>query len=500
MAQQIYNTMNRRKELFEPLEPGKVSMYVCGVTVYDYSHVGHGRVYVAFDAAYRHLKQSGFDVTYVRNFTDVDDKIIQRANERGEEPQALSERYIEAFHEDMDALGVLRPEVEPRVSTHIQEIIDLTQRILDAGHGYEIDGDVYFSIDSYPSYGKLSGRKLEDMRAGERVAVDERKKNPFDFALWKSAKPGEPTWPSPWGPGRPGWHIECSAMSCTHLGPTFDIHAGGKDLIFPHHENEIAQSEAGNGAPFARYWLHNGFVNVDAEKMSKSLGNFFTIREVLKLYHPQAVRWFLLSTHYRAPINYTERTLETASDRVYYLHQTLADMAATLGGADATDDGPILEPQCVEHVADQVRRAMDDDFNTAMVMGIIAEPLKLINDLHHTKQGRKRPGRLATLQALSEAMASVLEILGVGTNDPETVLAEMRAVFLVRRGLTEDGITEAIARRRGAREERNWDAADQIRDELLSRGVQLMDSHDGTTWRPTYDVVEEVDDQGEAEG
>ena len=495
MSLHIYNTLHRKKQPFEPLEEGKVGMYVCGVTVYDLSHIGHARVYVAFDAVYRFLQYLGNDVTYVRNFTDVDDKIIQRANERDEDALELSERYIQEFYTDMDDLGVLRPDVEPKVSTHIQEIIDLTQKIIDNGHGYEVDGDVYFSIDSFPEYGKLSGRKLEDNRAGERVAVDERKKNPFDFALWKSAKPGEPTWESPWGPGRPGWHIECSAMSGTHLGQTFDIHAGGKDLVFPHHENEVAQSEAAHHCQYVRYWMHNGFVNVDAEKMSKSLGNFFTIRDVLKLYHPQAVRWFLLSTHYRAPINYTEKTLEEASDRVYYLYQTLADLQVTLAAAPDTDDGPLFEPDCVTKVEERMRQAMEDDFNTALTIGVISEPLKIINDLHHTKAGRKRAGRLATLKAISEGLMTTLGILGVGTDDPEQVLSEMRARALARRQMTERDVLAAIADRRQARDDKDWARADALRDELLGKGVQLMDSPTGTTWRPLYELSAEEEEE-----
>jgi cysteinyl-tRNA synthetase len=494
LALHIYNTMNRKKELFEPLEEGKVGMYVCGVTVYDLSHIGHARVYVAFDAVYRFLKYLGYEVKYVRNFTDVDDKIIARANERGEDPLALSERFIGEYYQDMDSLGVLRPDVEPKVSTHIEEIIALTQSILDNGHAYVIDGDVYFSIDSYPAYGKLSGRKLEDNRAGERVAVDERKKNPFDFALWKSAKPGEPTWESPWGLGRPGWHIECSAMSNTHLGGTFDIHAGGKDLIFPHHENEVAQSEAANKCEFSRYWMHNGFVNVDAEKMSKSLGNFFTIREVHKLYHPQAVRWFLLSTQYRAPINYTERTLEEASDRVYYLYQTVADLQATLAAAKDTEDGPIIEPDCVLEIEKRMRQAMEDDFNTALTVGVISEPLKLINDLHHTKAGRKRFGRLATLAAIEGGLMATLGILGVGTDDPQQILGEMRDRSLARHGMTQADVHGAIDDRRKARDDKDWARADVLRDELLAKGVQLMDSPTGTTWRPLYELTNQEEE------
>ena len=491
MTLQVYNTLTRRKDTFQPREEGKVGMYVCGVTAYDLSHIGHARVYVAFDVVYRHLRRLGFDVTYVRNFTDVDDKIIKRANERGEEALSLSSRFIDEFYEDMDALGCARPEVEPRVSQHIAEIIQMVQDILDNGHAYVVDGDVYFDIDSFPGYGKLSGRKLDDMRAGERVAVDERKKNPFDFALWKAAKPGEPSWESPWGQGRPGWHIECSAMSRAHLGDQFDIHAGGKDLVFPHHENEIAQSEAATGKkPFAHTWMHNGFVNVDAEKMSKSLGNFFTIREVRKIYHAQAIRWFLLSTHYRAPINYTERNLEAASGRVYYLYQTLADMNATLDGAASADDGPILYDDLVTGLPARFAQAMNDDFNTALALGLLSEPLKVANELMHNKKGKKKKGRLATLRALREALGPILEDLGLGTLPPAEVHAAMKAQSLVRQGLTEEDLADKIAARAAARAQRDWARADAVRDELLALRVQLMDTPAGTDWRPIYEADE----------
>ena len=487
MALQIYNTLTRKKEPLEPIEPGKVGMYVCGVTVYDYSHIGHARCYVAFDAVFRYLKHMGLDVTYVRNFTDVDDKIIKRANERGEDPLRLSERFIQEYYADMDSLGCQRPHIEPRVSTHIPQIIGLIEQIVANGHGYTVDGDVYFDIDSFPAYGKLSGRNLDDMRAGERVAVDIRKKNPFDFALWKSAKPGEPTWDSPWGAGRPGWHIECSAMSTSHLGATFDIHAGGKDLVFPHHENEIAQSEAATAHPYVKVWMHNGFVNVDAEKMSKSLGNFFTIRTVRELYHPEAIRWFLLSTHYRAPINYSERNIEEAAARVFYLYQTLVDVDGVLEAAADADDGPLLEEELVTSMRQRFCDAMDDDFNTALAISVLSEPLKLANDLVHGKKLKKKPGRVRTLAALREAFGPMFAVLGVGEGSAPEVLSQMKACALKRR------VHKLVMERGQAREDKDWGRADAIRDQLDLMGVRLCDGSGGTDWRPIFDVECEED-------
>src|SRR5512138_466703 len=338
MSLKLYNTLTGTKEEFVPLEPGKVKMYVCGVTVYDNCHIGHARANVAFDVVYRYLRTSGFDVTYVRNYTDIDDKIINRANKEGVPYNVISERYIKTFDEDMARLGLALPTHQPRATEHVDDIIRLVQTLIDRGHAYQSGGDVYFSVETFPSYLKLSKRTLEEMQAGARVEVGELKRNPMDFALWKEAKPGEPFWESPWGKGRPGWHIECSAMSSCLLGETFDIHGGGRDLIFPHHENEIAQSEAATGKPFVRYWLHNGFVNINAEKMSKSLGNFFTIREVLDRYDSEVLRFFLLSAHYRSPIDFSDQNLadaEAGLDRIYSSLAALDEVlekAAPAGG------------------------------------------------------------------------------------------------------------------------------------------------------------------------
>ncbi|KIY97033.1 cysteinyl-tRNA synthetase [Monoraphidium neglectum] len=414
-ALQLYNTMARTKQGLRPREGmgDKLQMYVCGVTVYDYSHIGHARVYVAFDVLYRMLSQLlRYDVQYVRNFTDVDDKIINRANEAGEDPLALSARFIDEFHTDMRLLGCLSPTDEPKATEYIPQMVETIQRIIDNGHAYAVEGgDVFFDVASLPGYGRLSGRQQEDNRAGERVAVDGRKRSPADFALWKSVKPGEPSWESPWGAGRPGWHIECSAMIRSVLGPVIDVHGGGRDLVFPHHENELAQSQAAagccdkphlhEGTDFVRLWMHNGFVNVDSEKMSKSLGNFFTIREVLKSYHPLALRWFLVATHYRAPVNYTQRALEEASDRAYYVFQTLADAAAALEAAGDAGAAAAAQAEADARegrgegaaLAQAVRESLLDDLNTPAVVGALSAPLKAVNDLLTTKAGRKNPNR-----------------------------------------------------------------------------------------------------------
>ncbi len=480
MELKVYNTRSRSKEPFTPLVDGEVGMYVCGVTVYDTSHIGHARCYVAVDVVYRFLQRMGYRVRYVRNFTDVDDKIIKRANELSLGTRELAEQNIDKFHEDMDALGCLRPEVEPRVTGHMEDIIALVQRIIDNGHAYVApDGAVYFSIDTWPGYLELSGRNLDDMVAGasDRVEADPNKKNPLDFVLWKPSKPGEPTWESPWGPGRPGWHIECSAMSARHLGDVFDIHGGGKDLVFPHHENEIAQSKAASGQEFARYWLHNGFVNVDQEKMSKSLGNFFTIRDVLKLYHPEAVRTFLLSTHYRSPINYSSRNLEEATGRIEYMYQTLAtlDAAIEMGG----NEGENLHPE-TETVRAQILDAMRDDFNSAAALGHLFELLRAANDW--TKKKRKLVGRITTLRRIREVVSEAAGIFGILEQEPAAALEAIRARDIVRLNLDVAAIEARIEERNAARQAKDFARGDAIREELAAQSVALMDGPEGTRW------------------
>ncbi|KAG8381736.1 hypothetical protein BUALT_Bualt05G0003600 [Buddleja alternifolia] len=479
----LHNTMSKQKEVFKPKVEGRVGMYVCGVTAYDLSHIGHARVYVAFDVLYRYLKYLGYEVNYIRNFTDVDDKIIARANELGEDPINLSRRYCEEFHLDMAFLNCLPPSVEPRVSDHMSQIIDMIKQILDNGCAYTINGDVYFSVDKFPEYGRLSGRKLEDNRAGERVAVDSRKKNPADFALWKSAKEGEPFWESPWGPGRPGWHIECSAMSAAYLGYSFDIHGGGMDLVFPHHENEIAQSCAACRQSSVSYWIHNGFVTIDSEKMSKSLGNFFTIRQVIELYHPLALRLFLMGTHYRSPINYSDQQLEM---------QTLHDCESVVGQQDDANFKGSIPPETTTSVNkfnDECLTSMSDDLHTTVVLAAMSEPLKTINDLLHTRKGKKQASRIESLAALGKTIRNILSILGLLPNSYSEALEKLREYALKRARLTEDEVLQKIEERNGARKNKEYEKSDAIRKDLAAVGVALMDSPEGTTWRPAIPLA-----------
>ncbi|KAK4489580.1 hypothetical protein RD792_005392, partial [Penstemon davidsonii] len=400
---QVYNSMTRQKETFKPRVEGKVGMYVCGVTSYDYSHIGHARAYVAFDVLYRYLKYLGYEVVYVRNFTDVDDKIIRRANEQNEDPKELSGRFCQEFLRDMADLQCLLPTHQPRVTDHMEQIKDMIAQIISNGCAYAVDGDVYFSVDNFPKYGILSGRKLEDNRAGERVAVDSRKRNPADFALWKAAKPGEPLWDSPWGPGRPGWHIECSAMSAHYLTHTFDIHGGGMDLIFPHHENEIAQSCAACSQSKVNYWMHNGFVTANDEKMSKSLGNFFTIRQVTESYHPLSLRYFLLGTHYRSPVHYSISQIDIASEAVFYIYQTLQDFEDTLSAlkqeSDANSKPSRISQvaqesikkikECISKLHNEFETKLGDDLQTQPILNAaLLEALRFMNNSVTTLKAR----------------------------------------------------------------------------------------------------------------
>ncbi len=479
MTLSVFNTMGNRKEPFVPLVPGKVRMYVCGVTVYDLCHIGHARANVAFDIIVRYLRHSGYEVVYIRNFTDIDDKIIQRAGQEGGDYLSVSTKYIRAFHEDFDRMGLLRPDAEPKATEHIPEIVALVDRLVRAGQAYTVGGDVYYSVKGFPEYGKLSGKNVEDLLSGARVGVDERKHDPLDFALWKASKPGEPAWDSPWGPGRPGWHIECSAMSMKHLGETFDIHGGGKDLVFPHHENEIAQSEAATGKPFARYWLHNGFVNVDNEKMSKSLGNFFTLRDVLKTVRPEVLRFFFASSHYRSPIDYSDRSLAEAKaglDRLYRVKEKAE--ACRAAGAVPTGLPPAEEYAPLLSAPTRFNEAMDDDFNTAAALGYLFDAVRSVN-------------RLAPADPAAERERAGAFLAGYDTLDPLFgVLGLLRAPSAehfqstgVDGRLPEAGIMSRIEARRAARAAKQYAEADRIRKELDAAGVLLEDGKGGTIWK-----------------
>jgi len=456
----IYNDLTRQKEEFRPIQPGKVSMYVCGMTVYDLCHLGHARVMVVFDVVYRYLKARGFDVTYIRNITDIDDKIINRANDNGEPFHQLTERFIAAMHEDAAALAILPPDAEPKATDHIGEIVAMIERLIARGHAYAVDnGDVYYSVRSFPEYGKLSGKSIEDLLAGARVETGEIKRDPLDFALWKAAKPGEPAWDSPWGQGRPGWHIECSAMSTKALGDTFDIHGGGADLTFPHHENEIAQSEGATGHTFVNYWMHNGFVRINEEKMSKSLGNFFTVREVLARYPAEAVRYFILTSQYRSPLNYDEDHLDNARGALNRFYTALRGL-------------PDAEPAGAEAYVARFNAAMDDDFNTPEALAVLFDLVREINTVRKEDE--------AKAAALGAELRRLGGILGILQLDAE---AWLRGGETAEGGLSDDHIDALIAQRAQAKTDRNWAEADRIRDELKEQGIVLEDGAGGTTWR-----------------
>ncbi|WOL13054.1 cysteine--tRNA ligase, chloroplastic/mitochondrial-like [Canna indica] len=486
----LFNSLSKQKEVFKPLVEGQVSMYVCGVTPYDFSHIGHARAYVAFDVLYRYLKHLGYEVKYVRNFTDIDDKIIKRANESGEDPISLSSRFSEAFLDDVAQLQCLLPTHQPRVSDHMEQIKDMITKIMENGCAYTIEGDVYFAIDNFPDYCQLSGRKLDDNRAGGggRVSVDLRKKNPADFALWKGAKPGEPSWDSPWGPGRPGWHIECSAMSAHYLGITFDIHGGGKDLIFPHHENELAQSRAACPESKVRYWMHNGFVNKDNQKMSKSDANFFTIRDIIARYHPLALRFFLMRTHYRSDVNYSDRALENASDRVFYIYQTLYDCEQGLSPfreEDIKGQVPADVKELIDKFHSDFLASMSDDLHTTAVLDDLMEPLKAINGNLKKLKGKKPPKPvILALLALEREVKDILSILGLLNSSCAEVLQQFKDKALSRAGLTEEQVLQLIEDRNLARKNKEYAKSDQIREELYGKGIALMDEPKGTIWRP----------------
>ncbi|HQQ62022.1 MAG TPA: cysteine--tRNA ligase [Pseudomonadales bacterium] len=472
MPMKIYNTLSRQKQEFVPLVPGHIRMYVCGMTVYDYCHLGHARVLVAFDAITRYLRARGWHVTYVRNITDIDDKILRRADENGEAYTALTARFIAAMHEDETRLGVARPDIEPCATAHIEQIIAMVQRLIENGYAYHAsNGDVYYIVEKFANYGKLSGKNTEELLAGARIEVDEAKRDPRDFALWKSVSVDtadhsnkQVSWDSPWGKGRPGWHIECSAMSTCCLGESFDIHGGGPDLPFPHHENEIAQSEAATGKTYANYWMHAGAVRVNNEKMSKSLGNFFTIREILDQYHPEVVRYLLLSSHYRSAINYSEENLQTARGALERFYTALRGLK----------DIPVLPLDQLDAAQPEVARfieVMDDDFGTPEAMAVLFDLARQLNTARAACEDSK------ALQ-LAVVLKSLGAVLGVLQADADAFLQGGTSD-----GIAADAVEALIAERVQAKKDKNFARADQIRDELLAQGVVLEDSRAGTTWR-----------------
>jgi cysteinyl-tRNA synthetase len=475
MPLRVFNTLANEKQDFTPVQPGRIGIYVCGITVYDLPHIGHARMLTAFDVAVRFLRWAGWQVSYVRNWTDVDDKIIRRAGERGQDPKQFAEHFIEECRRDMEALNVLPADVEPKATEHVPEMLEMIARLIERGHAYAAQGDVYFAVRSHPGYGKLSKRNLDDLLAGARVDPGDQKRDPLDFALWKAAKPGEPasvTWQSPWGPGRPGWHIECSAMCQKYLGITFDVHGGGKDLVFPHHENEIAQSEAASGQDLAHYWMHNGFVTVDAEKMSKSLGNFKTIRDLLAHWDGEALRAFLLSTHYRHPISFTEPAIIEADRRVEYFYESLAK-----GDAYLVQKKFAGEPKPVAEHTQSFREALEDDFNTAEGLARLERVYGLLNARIDAK------GKPEEVAALLHTARTLSHVLGLSSRAPADAIRERRGIAAARKGIDPAWVQERISARLAARKERDFARADAIRAEVAARGVELRDGPAGTDWR-----------------
>jgi cysteinyl-tRNA synthetase len=483
MAIRIYNTMTQQKEVFEPLNPGKVGIYSCGPTVYDYFHLGNARAFVVPDIIKRYLEYRGYQVTLVQNITDIDDKIIKRAADEGVPTDVIVDTYTEAFFEDREKLGVMKADVHPRATQHISQIIKLIEVLKKKDIAYEVDGDVYYDVSKFPSYGKLSGQNLEELEAGARVDVDAKKRNPMDFALWKKAKPGEPKWSSPWGEGRPGWHIECSAMSMTYLGDTFDIHTGGQDLIFPHHENEIAQSEAATEAPFVKYWVHNGHINVDGEKMSKSLGNFFTLREILEKYPADAIRFFLISSHYRSPINFSDVELAQAARGLERLKNTARNVMDILGNRQASgeiDQHNLDEFQLkiYEGLRDSKERfisGMDDDFNTAIAISALHDLARDMNVFMNAAGFVKSTLNMSLLALALDDFVRMAEVLGIellGTSQETQDLKLVDSLMALLLEVRDD-----------ARKRRDWETADKIRDQLKELNILVEDTPQGGRWR-----------------
>ncbi|MBM9513268.1 cysteine--tRNA ligase [Desulfogranum marinum] len=483
MPLRIYNTLTRKKELLQPIEDNHVKLYVCGITSYDYCHIGHARSALVFDMVVRYLRYRGYKVTFVRNFTDIDDKIIKRANEQDIDSAALALRFIDEFYTDMDALGTVRPDIEPKATEHIGEMTELIQTLIDKGMAYPSGGDVYFRVERYDGYGRLSGRSLEDMQAGARIEVNEQKENPMDFVLWKAAKPGEPKWTSPWGDGRPGWHIECSAMSKKYLGATFDIHGGGKDLIFPHHENEIAQSCGASGMEFANLWMHHGFVTIKDEKMSKSLGNFLTIRDVLQQYSAEELRLFIFSTQYRNPLDFSEHALQDARAGLERMYDCLAKIEQLPAG---DEQGPQVvgkkDRDKLESLEERFQHAMDNDFNTAQALGLLFDAVKTLNKVLRAAGGQVAADDYNLLTTTAATIKQLGEVVGILQHDPVEVMQQKKEQLLAAIDLSEAEISNLIEKRNQARANKDWATSDEVRDTLLASNIVLKDGPDGTTW------------------
>ncbi|HLB59662.1 MAG TPA: cysteine--tRNA ligase [Bdellovibrionota bacterium] len=486
MALRIYNSMTGEKEEFIPLKPKTVGIYWCGVTVYDLIHIGHTRAFIILDMIVRYFQFKGYSVTSVRNHTDIDDKIINRAKEKGMDALKLAEENIKFLEEDCRALNLAQPTFEPRATQHIPEMISMIQTLIEKGHAYAIDGDVYYRVRSFPSYGKLSKKNIEELEVGARIAIDERKEDALDFALWKASKPGEPSWESPWGGGRPGWHIECSCMSQKYLGETFDIHGGGRDLIFPHHENEIAQSEATTGKTFARLWIHNGLINLGKEKMSKSLGNIITTRNLLKKYPGEVLRFFILSSHYRSPIDFSEQLLNqtvVALERLYETRMTIQERLA-LPISSGNFPSEAKEAQVAFNtLKDRFLASMDDDFNSAAALGYLFEFARLINRWINLRSFKLTEEGKNILQNADRLFLECGEILGLLQGDPKKILSQLKICSLPTLGITEEEILKKISEREQARKQKDFHAADQLRSSLLEKSIILEDRPEGTQWK-----------------
>jgi len=483
MSITIYNTLTRKKEVFSPLEPGHVKIYVCGITSYDYCHIGHARSALVFDMIVAYFKYKGYAVTYIRNFTDIDDKIINRAAEQNTTPEELANRFIDEFYIDMDNLGIARPTLEPKATENIEEMVGFISELIEKNMAYQSGNDVYYSVSSFDEYGKLSGRRLEDMQAGARISVNEQKTNPMDFVLWKGSKPGEPQWDSPWGPGRPGWHIECSAMSNKYLGETFDIHGGGQDLIFPHHENELAQSEGANEKPFVTTWIHHGFVTIKDEKMSKSLGNFLTIRDITAKYHREELRFFVFSTHYRNPLDFSENAMQdaiTGLDRLYECIAAIEDLED--GPTDAAEVISAKDKAKLAGLEKRFCQAMDNDFNTAQAQGVLFDTVKVLNKIRRMLPSRPSAQDISLLRETVATFKKLAGIMGLLREDAASYLATKRAKMLADLDIDENTINKLIEERFAARTAKDWKRSDEIRDLLLRKNIELKDSADGTAW------------------